>query len=357
MKIGLVRRGFSASGGAEAYLRRFADAAAGAGHECVLFTGSEWPDSAWPHEMQRVAGRSPLAFADELRAYEPRRFCDLLFSLERVGSCDVYRAGDGVHASWLRRRKAFEPAWKLWFRRFSWKHREILQLERHLFGPGGARLVIANSRLVQREIETEFAYPPEQIRVIYNGLPAFTTAPDARVEVRNQLGLSEDEYVLLFAGSGWERKGLRYAIDAVERSGKRPTLLVAGRGRTRGLPGSDRVRFLGPVGDLPRYLAAADAFLLPTMYEPFSNACLEAAAAGLPVITTVHNGFAEVLEPGVNGEAVSDPRDIEALARAIDAWADPVRRAAVRPQLQALGASHSIERNLQETLSALSEIS
>ena len=42
--------------------------------------------------------------------------CDFIFSLERLWSCDAYRAGDGVHAAWLDRRREFEPAWKGWFR-------------------------------------------------------------------------------------------------------------------------------------------------------------------------------------------------------------------------------------------------
>ena len=48
--------------------------------------------------------------------------------------------------------------------------------------------------------------------------------------------------------------------------------------------------------DLALLYAAADIFILPTLYDPFSNASLEALAAGLPVITTRGNGFSEVIE-------------------------------------------------------------
>jgi UDP-glucose:(heptosyl)LPS alpha-1,3-glucosyltransferase len=102
-------------------------------------------------------------------------------------------------------------------------------------------------------------------------------------------------------------------------------------------------------------LAAADAFILPTIYEPFSNACLEALAAGLPVITTVHNGFSEIIESGIEGEIVKGADDISALATAIRSWEDPERRALIRPRLMELGAQFSIEENVKKTLSLIAK--
>ena len=170
------------------------------------------------------------------------------------------------------------------------------------------------------------------------------------------LSIGADDYVLLFAGSGWDRKGLRFAIDAVNASTSQPILLVAGRGRPETMPHSDRVRFLGPVSEMGRVLAAADAFLLPTLYEPFSNACLEALAAGLPVLTTEHNGFAEIIQRGVEGEVFSDPRDTASIAACIDRWADAARRAAVLPQLQEKAARFSIGENVRSTLAIVENL-
>lgn len=354
MKIGLVRRGFSSTGGAEAYLRRFADAASAAGHSCVLFADGEWPD--WTAERVRLAGGSPREFADALTASKPRDRCDFLFSLERVWNCDAYRAGDGVHAAWLARRAMFEPFWRVLFRRFSGKHRDLLEIERALFSSSGAGVVIANSKRIKREIEEHFGFPPERIHIVYNGVPAFAPPPNARADVRHELGLGANDYVLLFAGSGWDRKGLRFAIDAVNASTTRAMLLVAGRGRPETMPHSERTRFLGPVADMARVLAAADAFLLPTLYEPFSNACLEALAAGLPVLTTEHNGFAEIIERGVEGDVFSDPRDTAALAAGIDRWADPARRAAVRPRLLVKAARFTVAENVRSTLAIVANI-
>lgn len=359
MKIALVRRGYSSTGGAEAYLRRFAGALTQAGHQPTLFTTNDWPqEEAAPFAVERLGtGLGPKAFAEALAARQEMLPVNYTFSLERVPRCDCFRAGDGVHAAWLKRRARFEPIWQSLFRKFQPKHRELLALERQLFSEGGAGRVIANSGLVRDEIVANFGYPAERLHVVYNGVPPALDEEEsarARTELRQKMGLSPEQYVVLFAGSGWTRKGLRYAVRAIEGvQGVEPLLLVAGRGRRRGMPHSPRVRFLGPVsGGLARVYALADAFVLPTIYDPFSNACLEAMAAGLPVITTRANGFGEILAPG-EGEVLAEPDNVPALTAALSAWADPARRAAVRTPLRAKGALYSMERNLRESLAVV----
>jgi len=73
-----------------------------------------------------------------------------------------------------------------------------------------------------------------------------------------------------------------------------------------------RVRFVGGVSDVRPFLAAADAFVLPTLYDPFPNAVLEAMAAGLPVVTSTRCGAAEIVAEGETG-FVRDALDIDAL--------------------------------------------
>jgi UDP-glucose:(heptosyl)LPS alpha-1,3-glucosyltransferase len=354
MKIGLVRRGFSETGGAEAYVRRFAEAATAAGHECVLYTGAAWPAEKWTGEIVRMAGGTPHAFALGLNDARRAHRCDVLFSLERVLTCDVYRAGDGVHTAWLDRRAKLESKWKAWLRGFNSKHKETLALEKALFGPQGAKRVIANSKLVRREITRHFGFPESRIDVVYNGLPPLRAEEGARETMRAALKIDEEEYVALFAGSGWERKGLRFAIEAVRRLGEdAPLLLVAGKGNPQSMPSHPRVRYLGPRADIPQLLAAADVFVLPTIYDPFSNACLEAMEAGVPVITSRANGFSEIIDPNVEGDLLPSPEDIDALVFSLCAWADPMRRENVRARLMAKAAEFSIERNLAETLAVL----
>jgi UDP-glucose:(heptosyl)LPS alpha-1,3-glucosyltransferase len=357
MKIGLVRRGFSSTGGAESYLKRLGRALTDAGHQAILYSTRDWPPAEWPYgPLVRSDALSPLRFARAIEAC--RRSDEILFSLDRIMRCDCYRAGDGVHKLWLERRTAHEPGWRTFFRRMNHKHAEILDLERNLLERGGARQVIANSRMVQKEIIREFGYPPDKITVIYNGLPDlhFKRKAHSRLEMRRAWGLQKDHVAFLFAGSGWKRKGLTYAIQAIERiSNPNVRLLVAGTGKHQAY-GSPRVRFLGPVTDMPSLFLAADAFVLPTVYDPFSNACLEALSYGLPVLTTSTNGFAEVMVSGVHGEIINRADDVAALHRAIEKWIDPNLRESARERCVEVACGYTMRRNVEQTLNVLESL-
>ncbi|MEQ1854683.1 MAG: glycosyltransferase family 4 protein, partial [Chthoniobacteraceae bacterium] len=208
--------------------------------------------------------------------------------------------------------------------------------------------------MVKDEIIRHFGTASEHVHVIHTGVPASVADPGARGEARKELGISEGELMVFFAGSGWARKGLRYAIEAVNALKIPAALVVAGKGESRGLPASKRVKFLGPLAQtrMRRMFAAADVFVLPTLYDPFSNACLEALAAGLPVITTSANGFAEIIERGVEGEVV-EPGDSKAITVALEKWSDPKRRDDIRARLIENAKKHSVEHNLARTLEVI----
>src|ERR1041385_7192542 len=87
--IGLVRRGHSETGGAEAYLKRLARGLRESGHATRLFTDASWPDREWLWgPITRLRGETAHRFADELEKAESRKQCDLILSLERVWQCD-----------------------------------------------------------------------------------------------------------------------------------------------------------------------------------------------------------------------------------------------------------------------------
>jgi UDP-glucose:(heptosyl)LPS alpha-1,3-glucosyltransferase len=359
LTIGFVRRGYSSSGGAETYLQRLARGVADAGHAVTLFTTALWPAAEWEFgEIMRLRGDSPLRFADELEQVRAGVGCDILMSLERVWRCDIYRAGDGVHRAWLERRAKLAKPLRRFADAVNPKHLATLRLEQSLFGRGGARRVIANSQMVQREITELYGYPAEKIDLVHNGVPvaAFRSATDQRDAARENLDLAPDEIAVLFVGSGWERKGLRFAIRAIEAcGGHNMRLLVAGRGNEAPFR-SDLVRFLGATRDIPALYAAADIFLLPTIYDPFSNASLEALAAGLPVITTRANGFAEIMRDGVDGTIIEAPDDVVALSKALRFWSDNAQREATRAQRCELATRYDISVNVTRTLEILLQL-
>ena len=362
LSIAFVRRGYSPSGGAEAYLKRLGQGIAGRGHEANLISTPDWPESEWPFgSITRLQATSPIGFADELEKFRPQSRCDLMVSFERVWQCDVYRAGDGVHQAWLNRRRKFEMPLQRFVRGINRKHQDILKLENALFGKSGARRVIANSEMVKREIVELYGYATDKIDIVRTGVPLdkFRFDPDFREKSRAELKLKASDIALLFAGSGWERKGLRFAIEAFEICRNRKLrMIVAGRGDQRGYRPKrffteEPVRFLGEIADIRPIYAAADIFILPTIYDPFSNACLEAIAAGLPVITTRDNGFSEIIEDAVHGSIVERPNDVPALKDAIGFWSDESRRAAARPKNAELASRFSISASVEGTLKVL----
>jgi UDP-glucose:(heptosyl)LPS alpha-1,3-glucosyltransferase len=364
LRIAFVRRGYSPTGGAEAYLRRLACGVIEAGHEVQLIATNEWPAEQWLFgSVTRLRAESVIGFADELEQIRPRLDCDVLFGLERIWSCDVYRAGDGIHRAWLTRRRKFELPLKQFVRVLNRKHRELLQLEESLFANRKAARVIVASQMVKNEIVDLYGYPADKIDIVRNGVPLdkFRFDPELREKSREDLKLKPDKIALLFAGSGWERKGLLFAIQAMALcKNKTMRLLVAGRGNERLYKTTrlrfwreEPVKFLGEVADVKRLYAAADIFILPTIYDPFSNACLEALACGLPIITTRANGFSEIVEDTVHGSIVDHAGDLVGLRDAIRFWSDPSRRAAARSANIERASQFDISRNVQQILEIL----
>lgn len=356
LTVGFARRGYSASGGAEAYLQRLARGVVAAGHEVELFTTAEWPAEQWPcGALHRLGGTRPEDFARALQAQRRASPGTVLMSLERVRACDIYRAGDGVHAAWVERRDSFSGPWRRLARNFQGKDRALRRLERALFAERGAGEVIVNSEMVRREIIEHYGYPAGRIHLVRNGLPVDDFAPDEnlRAAARRELAIGENALSVLFVGSGWQRKGLRFAIEATAGTGAQ--LLVAGRGEMKTLR-APHVRFLGVTGNVRRLYAAADIFILPTLYDPFSNACLEAMASGLPVITTCANGFSEILEPDITGTIVERADDIGALRKALHFWSDAIRRATARPEILRRAAEFDLTRNVRATLALLLQV-
>jgi len=367
IRVAFVRRGYSPTGGAERYLKRLARGVVEAGHDVQLVASNDWPEDQWLFgSVTRLREESVVGFADELEHIRPQLHCDALFSLERVWSCDIYRAGDGVHRAWLELRRKFEIPLKQFVRTLNRKHRELLQLEESLLADHRGGRVIVASEMVRNEIVDLYGYPADNIDLIRNGVPIdkFRFDPELRKEAREDVKLKPDQIALLFAGSGWERKGLLFGIQAMALcKNRKMRLLVAGRGNER-LYKTKRLRFwreepvqfLGEIADLVRLYAAADIFILPTIYDPFSNACLEALACGLPVITTRANGFSEIIEDNVHGSVVDHAGNLIGLRDAIRFWSDPSRRAAARSANVERASQFDISQNVQQTLKVLARV-
>lgn len=190
-------------------------------------------------------------------------------------------------------------------------------------------LLLGNSKRVVDDLIDEGA-DPARVRLIYNGVeaPLFSDRLAVRSAVRAKLELGSG-LVLCCVANLIHYKGHADLIDAVILA--KPllpsdwSLLLVGRDDGLGSEMQRRaekggvgqhVKFLGGRNDVPELLAASDLFILPSHEEGFSNALLEAMAAGLPVIATDVGGNAEAV---VNGETgiIVPPRRPDLLAAAI----------------------------------------
>lgn len=375
MRIAVLRQRLTGGGGAETTLSYLLRGLAAAGHEVVVLA-SEAPETGrrlvgegagyvavpvWGGK----AGRA-LSYALNARRLLRELKAQVVFSLERTLSPHVYRAGDGCHREWLaRQRPQLTMAGRVW-QNLRPLNRVLLWLEKKLFAAPELSRVIANSSMVQEEIIRHYGLPREKLTVIHNGVDRGrfrVPASQERVEIRRALGVDPQEKMVLFVGSGFARKGLAYLISAMAAlPDTEARLWVAGRGNirryqdlARRLGVGDRVRFVGPVAEAAPYYQAADLLALPTLYDPLSNVVLEALACGCPVLTTMANGAAEFITPGVNGEVVAAPWETGELARALEETLSRGREPEVEAAAMAAVAGLSWDETVRRTLAVLEE--
>jgi len=344
MRLALIRQRYTPYGGAERFLEAALEALLERNVGITLYT-REWPQTKLqliePHICNPFyLGRvwRDWGFARAVAREVAKSRATLVQSHERLLCCDVYRAGDGVHAVWLEERLAGASLLRRIAVRTNLWHQYTLAMERRLYASPWLRAVICNSKMVRDEIRVRFGLPDERLPVVYNAVDsdAFSPALSAhRQALRAQYGIGDDATLFLLVGSGYERKGVATAIAAMRELPADVHLMVVGReskmaryealARAGGV--GARVTFAGPQSDPKPYFGAADAFVLPTLYDPCPNAALEALACALPVITSTKSGAAEiVLEHGAG--LVCPARDGAGLAAHMRSLTDPgLRRA------------------------------
>lgn len=204
--------------------------------------------------------------------------------------------------------------------------RAAVALERWLHPRMSA--LLGNSAAIVRELVDEEGAPAERVHLIYNGIEVVPAPPGTRARMREALGLAAEEIAIGVVANLIPYKG---HADLIAAAAALPTsrpwrLLLVGAdasGIRDGLSAqaadlglADRVSFLGQRSDVPAVLDALDIAVSSSHEEGFSNAVLEAMAAGLPVVATAVGGNVEAVVEGVTGLLVP-PRDPPALAAAL----------------------------------------
>ena len=370
LHIAMVALDFHRQGGSEGRTGHLVDALVEAGHEVHLLGArilGRWDPRIFSHVIPvppRPKWLETLAFLSGAGRFVAKERWDVVHNQIRPYLPGIVTVGGGCHRFYLERVLPEEQGrLRAWAKRVSPLHRILLGLERQRYRVEGGTWVIANSRLNRDGILAFYPLPEARIRVVYNGVDSGRFAPENagrfRAAVRRDLNLTAEDLVLLFVGSNFRRKGLPLVLEslAMGEAGRRMRLVVVGgkesphwTRRVTGLGFSGRVRFVGQVADPERYYAAADIFVLPTHFDPFANATLEAMAAGLPVVTTPSNGVAEIITPGLDGFVLEDSRDAGGLEKALAELTDGERRRAVGAAARATASRFSWAATAEATL-------
>ncbi len=294
---------------------------------------------------------------------------DIVHAVTPLACADVYQPRGGTYRETIARsvalgaRSALQRAWRSFTRRFNRRQQFLLRIERELLTRPRPPLVAAVSDYVRRQvIEGYPGFPADRARVVFNGVniqrlaPAEETA--TRSALRREWECSDGDAVILFVAHNFKLKGLASLLPALARGPQDWRLIVAGRDNPRpyqrladALGVTTRVRFVGAGIAVTSLYAASDVLAHPTWYDPCSRVVLEALCCGLPVVTTRHNGAAEVIEAGKHGAVIDDAQHTSTFARALAESLDLRVRTACRASAAQMGDRLSMDRHARELMS------
>lgn len=335
MKVALVRAKYNPFGGAERIVNSAAAALLSIGATPTIITRA-WPANADARIGHRIVNPSYFTstgrdrgFAQAVSRLTHIEKFDLVQSYERIPDCDIFHAVEGVHASWLQARRSAQTPLQRFGVTINPHHRHVVEAETRMLTSPRLRAVICVSDMVRRDIKTRFHVPESKLHVIYGAIDCDYFHPshrdNHRVSLRQTLNIPASAPTGIFVGSGFERKGAATFLRVIARL-KEAYGIVVGHDKhlkryqtlARVLGLEKRITFTGGTSDVRPYLAAADFFLMPTLYEPFGLTYAEAMACALPVIVSSQAGAADWISHGVNGYVV-DPLDDDAMVRTVEA--------------------------------------
>ncbi len=364
-QIVLLKGQIASQGGLEKYTLHIARAFVAHGCDVTLLTTGEIPSLF--RETCQVISLIPRSRLSVLHLYRFDRACqqwlkqnprEIVFGLDRNSFQTHYRAGDGVHRAYLAQRSLIEnPLKKITFS-LNPLHRMILRLEKEAFENPELQRLFTNSEMVRQEILQYYNVDPERIEVVHNGVQwaqwqtHFDQTPKR----------SPGPFQFLFIGHGYQRKGLAFLLQGLERLKDLSwELTIIGKDKRQAefqqmaqrMKLSDRIRFFGPLSDVVPFYQAADALVVPSIYDPFANVTVEALAMGLFVVSSAYNGGKEVLtkESGTIIEDLTDPDSVAtALKVALERPKKPETAIALRKSIQHLDFPQQLNRIVEQTL-------
>ncbi|RJR18100.1 MAG: glycosyltransferase family 1 protein [Desulfobacteraceae bacterium] len=294
----------------------------------------------------------PVFFAfTAKRAVAEGRF-DLVHSHDRIFGMDVFTMHGIPHSTWIREARG---------KRLSLFDRSLAWVEKK--GVSGSIIprLLPVSSLVKEELLRVYPFLEPLIKVLHPGvsLERFSNQDKdlCRSEIRSAHGISETDLVVLFVGMNFEIKRLDLVLEGVaevirrKKDKGRLKVLVVGKGDSDNYRRSatrlgieKRVLFAGPRSDVERYYLASDIFAMPSSFDTFGLAVLEAMAAGIPAIITERVGAKDIIMQGKSGIVLSRHPDKDEMAGSIESLLDREIRISMGKEARATASDHSWDR-------------
>jgi len=376
VRIALVLdRADPARGGAATWTKRFAEGLLQRGNEVHLVCreaslGFEHPGLVI-HYLQRARSRLSFAQAAEqrLRILRP----DVIHDMGSGWFCHIFQPHAGCWRALVEQKLQLVSPWlRPWKRAIDgWlpRRRELATLAARQYADRG-QIFAALSNRVAEHFRRWHDIPAERIRVIYNGVDSRRFTPQHRRRLREpcreQLGLRPDELLALCVAHNFPLKGVPALLEAMvrlQRRGLPVRLAVVGgrrlhkwKRRAARLGIGRCVRFLGHQEEVVPYYAAADFYVHPSLFDNCSLAVLEAAASGLPLVTSPYDGASELFRHEVEQLRLDDPRDSEELARKMERLCDQPTRQRMGLAARRTAEQYTMERNIEQLLALYHEV-
>ena len=364
MKIALAIYNFDPKkGGAERYTYDLALNLSQRGHDVFVFcnrgidvpgiTRIPVPVSPYPRWLRT------LSFALNHKKLLKSFSFHIILGFGNTLELDVFQSHGGVQKIWMEREIASydnpgERRYKAMLLRASLNQRIQQWIGEHPIRRSRFKRIVAISDMVKTHMMEYYGLDETRFDIVYNGVDTARFRP----------GTAQDRggtMKILFSAGNFRLKGLSPLLRAMGSiDGARDTmrLVVMGRGkRERYLPLvktlglGDSVTFLGESSSPERAYADAHILAHPTFYDACSLTTMEAMSAGLPVITTRWNG-ASALVSANEGFVIDEPRNIAALAAAIQALRDTAvrkemgRRSRQKLETYTIGQNASMMENI-----------
>ncbi len=336
MKVIILKSSLNSTGGLEKYTLRLAHAFARSGCVVTILTSGTVPKLLSKDiAVYSVSSKKRTSYGN-ITSFDKgcikwlianTRKWDIIFGMERNSYQTHYRAGNGVHASYLRTRRRISSFFKGLSFSLNPLHYQILKLERTTYENPSLQRLFTNSCMVKDEILNHYTVDQDKISVIHNGVEwnemqqDFSRWTSDWQRIRHSLGLSISAFQWLFIGNDFQRKGLDCILSALAQLPSHDfQLSVVGKDKNlpkyqkmvRDLGLTGIVKFFGPQKKIIDFYKTADSLLIPSLYDPFANVTIEALAMGLFVLSSMRNGAHEILTKD-SGIIVDDVYNVDAM--------------------------------------------